>query len=184
VEEQRTVSINERPARERATFAALVERFQQPLGAYLLHLSGDLDLALALTRETFVRWYAMQAECPTGVSQRAWLYRIATGVALSQLRVADADATWRSPPRSTPAAYPPSSIALGTTNAERGLVQSALGGLRPGDRAVLLVCDLEQFPPTDAAAILGVSGQALCQRLARARAAFRLAYVDACRSRD
>lgn len=42
-------------AGEPAAFAALVERYQQPLGGYLQHLVGDVDAALDLTQDTVRR---------------------------------------------------------------------------------------------------------------------------------
>jgi DNA-directed RNA polymerase specialized sigma24 family protein len=47
-----------------------------------------------------------------------------------------------------------------------------------GERAVLLLCDFEQLPDDEAAAILGVSPARLRVRLERARAHFRFTYVE------
>jgi RNA polymerase sigma factor (sigma-70 family) len=161
--------------------AAVVEHYQQPLGAYLFHLVGDLDLALAITQETFIRCRAALARSQAQDSLRIALYRVGTGLALHRAR--DARASPRVARPSSPGEGPRSSIAIQLKGAERGVAQAALRGLTPGERAVLLLCDLEQFSTSDAAVILGVSGETLCWRLVRARARFRLAYVDACAAR-
>ena len=161
--------------------AAIVERYQQPLGAYLFHLVGDLDLALAITQETFIRCRAALARSSTEDGLRVALYRVGTGLALNRVRHArGAPSVAR---RASRGEGPRSSIAIELKGAERGLAQAALRALTPGERAVLLLCDLEQFSASDAAAILGVSAETLCWRLVRARARFRLAYVNACAAR-
>jgi len=52
-----------------------------------------------------------------------------------------------------------------------------LAELQPSDRAVLLLCDLEQLPYNEAATIVGISTARLHERLARARARFRFTYL-------
>jgi RNA polymerase sigma-70 factor (ECF subfamily) len=161
--------------------ATVVEHYQQPLGAYLFHLVGDLDLALAITQETFIRCRAALARPQAEDDLRVALYRAGTGLALNRVR--DTRARPRVAPRASRGEGPQSGIASQLMGAERGVAQAALRGLTLGERAVLLLCDLEQFSTNDAAAILGVSGETLCWRLVRARARFRLAYVDACAAR-
>ena len=174
-------------ASERVALAALVEMHQQPLGAYLFHLTGDLDLALAITRETFIRYRPVGVRQIDEIAQRAALYRVATRLVLSQVREAHATRRRRVPRGWTRRDASPTGgaveLAVELGNAEHGLAQAALRDLTPGERAVLLLCDLEQFPLAEVAAILGVSGDAICGQLSRARARFRLAYVEACRAR-
>ena len=57
-------------------------------------------------------------------------------------------------------------------------MRSALLDLPGRERAVLLLCDSEQLPSDEVALILGVSADRLSRRLARARARFRLAYIE------
>ena len=54
--------------------AALVERFQQRLGTYLLHLVGDLDHALVLAEQTFVRAHFAGLASGPELSAQVWLY--------------------------------------------------------------------------------------------------------------
>jgi DNA-directed RNA polymerase specialized sigma24 family protein len=144
-------------AGQRAAFAALVKEYQQPLGGYLLHLLGEVGVATVLTEETFVCAHRECVARQSGLAVRPWLYRTATRLACQQLPL-------------TPRAV--------STIGERALVQSVVGDLQMEERAVLLLCDFEQLPEDEAAAILGVSTAQLRGRLERARAHFRLAYVE------
>jgi RNA polymerase sigma-70 factor (ECF subfamily) len=184
--EDAQATVGRQAANERAALAALVETHQQPLGAYLFHLTGDLDLALAITRETFIGYRPVAVRHVDEMGQRAALYRVATRLALSRVRDAHASRR-RVAPGWTRRAAPPTGggieLAVELRNAEHGLAQAALHDLTPGERAVLLLCDLEQFPLAEVAAILGVSGGAILGQLGRARARFRLGYVEACRGR-
>jgi DNA-directed RNA polymerase specialized sigma24 family protein len=177
----------QRAASEHVALAALVQRYQQPLGAYVFYLTGDLDLALAITRETFIRCRPAAVRHVDGIGQRAALYRFATRLALGRMRDAHPSRRRRIPRPWARRDAPPSGVAveLGVEpgNAERGLAQAALRGLAPGERAVLLLGDLERFPLAEVAAILDVSRDAALGQLARARARFRLACVAACRAR-
>jgi DNA-directed RNA polymerase specialized sigma24 family protein len=211
--------IDGRPAGWAGALVALVQRYQQPLGAYVFHLVGDLDLALAVTGETFLRWHAAAASSSAAEDDlRLALYRMATSLALSRGREADAtglalrrvgytEATGLKPgrtgnadtdglelgriwdmeaagriPRQAPRGE---AAAVDLTFAvERGLAEVALQHLALGERAVLLLCDLEQFPIDDVAVVLGVSGHTVRRRLAQARGRFRQAYVEACGARD
>ena len=157
--------------------AAVVERYQQPLGGYLFHLVGDLDLAVSITQETFIRCREALA-ADDGV--RLALYRVATELALS--RAPDSGAVPRPLRRLPWSESGQSGVALELKSAQRGLAQAALRDLPPGERAVLLLSDLELFPLSQVAAILGLSPDEAYERLEQARARFRHAYVDACRA--
>jgi RNA polymerase sigma-70 factor (ECF subfamily) len=157
-----------------AALAGLVEAYQQPLGSYVLHLVGRLDVALALTQETFVHAYRAETAHPPELAIRPWLYREATRLAYRHLRRAQQPGPLSIPVPEAPL-WPSAAASTTTTSAERALVESVLRDLELGERAVLLLCDLEQFPYPAAAAILGLTSQGLDRRLARARAHFRRA---------
>jgi RNA polymerase sigma factor (sigma-70 family) len=174
------------PERERAALAQLIEEYQQPVGSYLFHLIGESDVALTLTQETFVSAYREKtAADPTsepGLAVRPWLYRIATRLAYTHLRRhrrLSAPLPGWGLRRLLPA-------PAATEDSERALLQSVLCDLPLGDRAVLLLCDLEHLPHNEAAAVLSVSTDRLRERLGRARTHFRYAYAaqDALASRD
>jgi RNA polymerase sigma-70 factor (ECF subfamily) len=165
------------PGPKRSALAQLIEEYQQPVGSYLLHLTGEYDAALVLTRETFVCAYRAKTTSGPGLAVRPWLYRTATRLAYAHLR-----RHGRSAPLSRWGLPAPAATEAG----ERALVQSVLWDLTLAERAVLLLCDLEQLPYDEAAAVLSVSADRLRERLGRARTHFRYAYVaqDALTSRD
>ena len=156
------VSDDEQPGlattRHRAALAELIEEYQQSVGSYLIHLLGEPEVARALTEDTFLLAHRAHAEIRPGTLLRPWLYGMATQLAYRHL-------WWRRV------------VRLSGCEIERTMIQSVLGELRPSDRAVLLLCDLEQLPYTEAALIVGISTEQLPERLARARARFRFVYV-------
>jgi RNA polymerase sigma-70 factor (ECF subfamily) len=150
-----------------------VERYQQPLGGYLQHLVGDVDAALDLTQDTFVRAYRAIGATPPGLLVRPWLYRIATNLAHDHLR------------RRRRFAWLPLRVVdhfIGGHRMDaiedRTLVRQALARLQPDERAVLLLCGLERLTYAEAAAALGGSAEAVRKRFSRAKARFRAAYGE------
>ena len=159
---------------DRAAFAALVERYQQPLGSYLWRLTRDQELAADLTQETFLRAYRSIAATPTPMLVRPWLYRIATNLANDEFRRRRRfnQLLGRAFGGRQPSAA--ESVAI----EERELVQLALERLRPADRAVLLLCAVEQLSYREVAAIVGSSPEAVRKQFTRAKERFRVAYAD------
>ena len=160
-------------AGDHAAFAALVVRYQQPLGGYLARLTGDPDVAADLVQETFLRAYRALGATRPGLLVRPWLYRIATHLAYDYLR------------RRRRLAWVPLEAAaehavgdLVAELAEHVLVREALGRLRPAERAVLLLCGLEGLSYAEAALALGSSSpEAVRKRFGRAKEHFRLVYL-------
>lgn len=158
---------------DRAAFASLVERHQQALSSYLLHLTGDREMALDLTQDAFVRAYRALRQTKPGLLFKPWLYRIATNLAYDYLRrqrrfrwVPLGVVDWQS--HTDPIAGA----------GERDLVERTLARLRPDERAVLLLCGLEGVSYPEAATILGGSPEAIRKRFTRAKERFRHIYAD------
>ena len=158
---------------DHAAFATLVVRYQQPLGGYLAHLTGDRDVAPDLVQETFLRAYRALSVAQPGLLIRPWLFRIATNLAYDHLR------------RRRRLAWVPLDKAeqqLGRDAvadlAEQQLVREALATLRPAERAVLLLCGLEGLSYAEAALVLSASAEAVRKRFTRAKARFRLAFTQ------
>jgi RNA polymerase sigma-70 factor (ECF subfamily) len=158
---------------DRDAFAALVERYQQPLGSYLWRLSRDRDLALDLTQETFLRAYRSIGAMPAGLQVRPWLYRIATNLAYDEFR---RRRRFRRLPIGAreDLAGQDESVPV----EERELVQRALARLRQNDQKVLLLCAVEQLSYREVATILHCSSEAVRKQFARAKERFRIAYAD------
>lgn len=154
-------------------FACLVERHQQALSSYLLHLTGDHEVALDLTQDAFIRAYRALRQTKPGLLFKPWLYRIATNLAYDYLR------------RQSRFRWVPLGVVDWQSSAdpvagagERDLVQRTLARLRPDERAVLLLCGLEGVSYPEAAAILGGNPEAIRKRFARAKERFRQIYAE------
>jgi len=159
---------------DRAAFAVLIERYQQPLGRYLWRLTRDRELTLDLTQETFLRAYRAVRLSPRSLQIRPWLYRIATNLACDYFRRRRRFGFAR-----LPCGMPERAASdEGTPVEERELVQLTLDRLRSRDRAVLLLCAVEQLSYAEVGAILGCSRDAVRKQFARAKQRFRLAYAE------
>jgi RNA polymerase sigma factor CnrH len=158
-------------AGDQGAFAVFVERYQQPIGAYLGRLLRDPEAALDLTQETFVRAYYAIGQTKSDLLIRPWLYRIATNLARDHARHQRRFA-WL-PLRLID--HWPAPSALSAIEDE-DLVRQALAGLASNDRTVLLLCGLEDFSYAEAAAVFGASAEAVRKRFGRAKERFRAAY--------
>jgi RNA polymerase sigma-70 factor, ECF subfamily len=158
---------------DRAAFAALVERYQQPLGSYLWRLTRDRELALDLTQDTFLRAYQSIGETTPDLLARPWLFRIATNLAYDEFRRRRRFGRLPIGTLARPAG-PDESVPV----EERDLVHRALSRLRPSEQAVLLLCAVEQLSYREVAAILGCSSEAVRKQFTRAKERFRVVYVE------
>lgn len=161
-------------------------RYQAQLLDYLYGMTHDHEWAADLTQETFLRAYsAVQRESTTIEQPRAWLYRIATNVALSALRrrrrfdwlplsafepePGQSGEHWRPAMPELSALRGPDPAA---TVAERDAVWSTLAELPPRWRAALLM-QAAGFVPREVAAQLGVTEASARKTLFRAKERFR-----------
>lgn len=152
-----------------AVFERLFAEYQTPLLNYLYRLVGDAPLAEDLVQEAFTRAWRARAQLPQLANPRAWLYRIATNVArdhhrrrrlLQWLPLFSAD-----PALTTP---PPDGDPLATEHLRRALLQ-----LSPDYREPLVLYTCQDFSVAEIATALGLSPDAVKQRLSRARQKLR-----------
>jgi RNA polymerase sigma-70 factor (ECF subfamily) len=151
----------------------LVERYQQPIGGYLARMLNDPEEALDLTQETFVRAYQSIGQTGSVLLVRPWLFRIATNLARDYLR------------RHRRFAWLPLRVIedrSGDNNTssveEREPVHRTLQCMSPDDRAVLLLCGLEDLSYGEASVVLGGSPEAVRKRFQRAKDRFRGIYDE------
>jgi RNA polymerase sigma-70 factor (ECF subfamily) len=69
-----------------AAFEVLLERYRAPIGRHLLRYTHDDAAAQDLLQETFLRVWTRGEQWDGRGTFRAWLYRIATNLALNHLR--------------------------------------------------------------------------------------------------
>ena len=154
-------------------FDGVYERLRAPLYSFLVRLSGRTQLAEDLLQETWIRLVRHARDLPPETQLRPWLYTVARNLYRSHRRWALLDASRLRELGLLPGQVPESPFeSLAANDIERGL-EHALAALPLVDREVVLLCVVSAFEPSDAAGILGISAEAVRQRLARARAKLR-----------
>ena len=175
---------------EQATFEQLFARYHRPLLDYLYGMTRDRALAEDLVQETFLRALAAGTKLPGVAYPQAWLYRIATNVALDSNRrkrhfnalplyrvepeAGASDAGSWSGTRSLPPTMRQDDIAVSI--AERDCVWQVLAELPPRWRAVLLLETTAGFGPRDIATLLHLEEGNVRKMLFRAKERFRTIY--------
>src|SRR6187551_2479084 len=67
-------------------FAELVSRYRNQITSYIYRMTNDYDGAVDLAQETFVRVYRAAGRYQTTHAFSTYIYRIATNLAISELR--------------------------------------------------------------------------------------------------
>jgi RNA polymerase sigma factor (sigma-70 family) len=145
----------------------LFARHQAELCRYAARYTGDRDLAEDVVQETFVRL----AERPPrdGTHVRAWLFRVATTVAIDmqrsdrrRLRLVREE-----PARGPMAAPPPDPQREAERHDVQGRVRAALAALGERERSILLMRE-EGFAHHEIAAAVGTTTGSVGTMIARA----------------
>lgn len=158
-------------AGEAAAFEAIYEAFRPRLFGFLARLSRRRDVAEDLLEETWLRLVTRASELTDETRLGPWLFTVARNLfaswcrhrAVDESRLFDFAVSW---PGALPHESPFEQAALGET--ERRL-EAALARLPSRDREVLLLVAGEELPPSGAAAVLGLTPEAVRKRLQRAR---------------
>lgn len=175
-------------ARQQDHFEQWFARYQPPLLDYLYGMTRDREWAADLVQETFLHAYRAAGRDPAAIEHpQAWLYRIATNIALSARRrtrhfgwvplsavepetgMSSSD-RWQGPGPENAALHGPDVAA---TVAERDAVWAVLAELPPRWRAVLLLQATAGFEVREIAAGLGISEANTRKILFRAKERFR-----------
>ncbi len=156
-----------------ALVADLFENYHTAVFAYLYRLVDDRDWAHDLCQETFLRLFRARHRLPQIENPRAYVYRIATNVALNALKRRRRFA-WL-PWRNTDTVHLTASDL--TEQADQRLdVEQALALLPLHYRAPLLLYSHYGFSIREVAEALSISEGAVKTRLHRAREMFRQKY--------
>lgn len=163
------------PDRLELLVVRLFEQHQTAVFGYLYRLVEDSDLAHDLTQETFLRLFDARERLPQIENQRAWIYRIATNLALTTLKRQRRFAwlPWR---KSEEVAYQHQESS-GEID-QRLLIEQTLSELSPKYRVPLLLYSRDGFSVREVAHVLGISEGAVKNRLYRARQAFRVLFRE------
>jgi RNA polymerase sigma-70 factor (ECF subfamily) len=172
-------------AGDEAAFAEIVRRYKNQITNYVYRMTGDYDLAVDLAQETFMRVYAAAERYQTSYAFSTYIYRIATNLAISELRrrkrrrLVSLTSFFRereSPSESceleTPDAGPLQDVTF-VEDERRAAVARAIATLPEKYRAPLVLRDVEERSYEEIACILGMNEGTVKSRINRARAFLR-----------
>jgi len=172
--------LEETLAGDEDAFAELVGRYRNQITSYIYRMIGDYDGAVDLAQETFVRVYRAAGRYQTTHAFSTYIYRIATNLAISELRKRKrrrlVSLTGLMSPQdgdevidfNPPDEQPLQDVVL--VDAERrAVVKKAIATLPERYRAPLVLRDVEGKSYDEIAAILRTSEGTVKSRINRAR---------------
>jgi RNA polymerase sigma-70 factor (ECF subfamily) len=163
------------PAQAFPDFEAFFRAHQRDISGYLWRMTGDEQAAYDLSQETFVRAWQHFDRIASYERPGAWLFRVATNLALTHLRRAAAPLGAAQPFAS---GLDPSVSDPSWRLAESDAVRATLLALPPQQRAALALREVYGFSCAEVAEALGVSLAAAKMTLSRGREAFRARYTQ------
>lgn len=158
--------------RDPKAFEAVHDAFNARLYNFLARLSNSRDIAEDLLEETWLRLVAHASRLRPDTRLGPWLFTVARNLHTSYRRSriiedsgdADAVGLWS---RGSPT---PSPLEAAEASELERRVAAALAVLPTMYREAVLLVGIEGLRPSEAAAVCGISAQAMRQRLSRARA--------------
>jgi RNA polymerase sigma-70 factor (ECF subfamily) len=167
---------------EAAAFDAIYARYRGRVHGFLLRLTGRRDVTEDLFQETWLKLARSAPRLREDTDLAAWLFTVARNAWVSHRRWSMLDVSRLVALDGDALPAGPAVDAEARADAARSVerLEQALALLPRASREVLLLVGIEGFDQEQAAAILGITYDALRQRLARARAqlAERLARVQ------
>lgn len=156
------------PAATRLPWRELYDAHAAELVGYLWKLSGDREAATDLMQDTFVAGMRDEAALREPAKARAWLFRIATRLAIKRLRRARliAFVTFAGTERSTEGRPDVDSLAI----------RQAMRAIGPDQAAALVLHYAHGFTRAEIAELVGSREETVKSRIARGRRAFLAAY--------
>ena len=155
-----------------AAFDAIHAEFNPRLYGFLARLARSRDVAEDLLEETWLRFVTRADQLRPDTRLGPWLFTVARNVHITWCRARAVErraaATFDLWP-SESAAESPFEQTAGHELGRR--LERALASLSVDAREALLLVGVEGLTPSEAAAVCGVSAEAMRQRLKRARAA-------------
>ena len=167
---------------ERALVARLRQGDEQALGvaydhfrprvfSFLARLSGRRDLAEDLLHEAFLKLARKAPSLREDTRVGAWLFTVARNLFVSHWRHARLDRDWTDPVTDDlPGADWTSPFDLCSAGETERRLERALATLSPALREVLLLVGVERMETAEVAEVLGLTPEAVRQRLSRGRA--------------
>ena len=147
-------------------FGTLAGRHERALWVIALHTLGDPDDAADAVQEALVAAYRRAATFRGESSVRTWLGRIVVNACIDRVRHERVRATVPWPERDVAARRSDPAAEVAT----RLVVREALALIPVEQRVAVVLVDVEGYPVTEVAAILGVPSGTVKSRCARGRA--------------
>jgi len=168
-------------AGDAGAFDAIHAEFNTRLFNFLARLSRRRDVAEDLLDETWLRFVDRASRLKPDTQLGPFLFTVARNLYVSYCRsrlleeaqTADAIGLW---PLGTPR---PSPFDATVANETGRRIEEAVAALPAAHREALLLVAIEGLKPAEAAAVCGVTPEAMRQRLSRARAAIARHLDDA-----
>jgi RNA polymerase sigma-70 factor (ECF subfamily) len=164
---------------DEAAFQEIVRRYRNPITNFVFRMIDDYERSVELTQETFMRVYTSASRYQANYSFSTYIYRIATNLAISELRKRkrrrfvslfspftndDGDTIELDPPDSNPL----QDEALIDTE-RRTAVARAISSLPEKYRAAIVLRDVEGLSYDRIAEVLNLSEGTVKSRINRAR---------------
>ena len=160
---------------EDAACRLLVDRHLPRLHAMATRLLDDATEAEDVCQDTFLKaWKSASNWTPGAARFSTWLHGVALNACRDRLRRRRPQADMRPETLDDPAPGPAQHVASALT---ARAVRRAITALPERQREALVLCHFQELPQAEAAALLGVSVDALESLLARARRGLRQALV-------
>jgi RNA polymerase sigma-70 factor, ECF subfamily len=150
-----------------ARVESLVLEHQTRLARFVRRFVGDRDLALDIVQEVFLSAYRVLCAEPLRPLSAGWLYKTATNRAISYLR--RQKRAGEVPPLEEAAAP----FRLDERSAATLDLQAALSRLPPEQVACIMLTAYAGYSSQEASAILGITPEAVRQRVCRAMRSMR-----------
>jgi RNA polymerase sigma-70 factor (ECF subfamily) len=151
-----------------SAFDAAFAAYRPRIFGFLVRMVGARDVAEDLLQETFLRLARHAPRLAEDSQIGAWLFTVARNLARSHLRVPSDAARLEEGSGELAAPLTPFDEAAASELGRR--LEMALGQLPLGLREAVLLVAVEGLSPAQAAGVLGVTPEALRQRLSRGRA--------------
>jgi RNA polymerase sigma-70 factor, ECF subfamily len=164
---------------DEAAFQEIVRRYRNPITNFVYRMIDDYERAVELSQETFIRVYTSASRYQANYSFSTYIYRIATNLAISELRRRkrrkfvslfspytndDGETIELDPPDSNPL----QDEAL-IDNERRTAVARAISSLPEKYRAAIVLRDVEGLSYDRIAEVLNLSEGTVKSRINRAR---------------
>ncbi len=171
---------------DEAAFAEIINRYRNPITNYIYRLTNDYDTSVDLAQETFVRLYQAIDRYHTSYAFSTYIYRIATNLAISELRrrkrrrlvsltsffTQQHDEPIEKTQFDPPDALPLQDVTL-VARERQAAVGRAIASLPEKYRVPVVLRDVEGRSYDDIAGILGMSEGTVKSRISRARGLLR-----------